>query len=77
MVASRYIKNGKSSLSVDVGRSKKLLLKLPNKYPGTLSSLVVARDPSKLLVTYGNLRKAREIHHYSNGRFKAAVFNFD
>ena len=33
MVASRYIKKGKSSLPVDVRRSKTLLLKLPNKYP--------------------------------------------
>ena len=31
MVASRYFKEGKSSLPVDVRRSKTLLLKLPNK----------------------------------------------
>ena len=36
MVASRYIKKGKSSLPVDVRRSKTLLLKLSNKYPGKL-----------------------------------------
>ena len=54
IVSSRYIKEGKSSLPVDVRRSKTLLLKLPNKYPGKLVT------PSCWLKTFLNYLQLME-----------------